>query len=122
MKTLLPILILFLAHLGAIGQEKEVLTPEEIATRQTEKMQRILELSPEQKEAVYTVNLDVAKRSLIIPEYSTTEKDLAEERSLLRNEQFNRINDILMPEQRKTFKAANERYQLRKSEVEHKEE
>jgi len=60
-KVIVAIMMAGMFALPAFAQHKEHHTPEERATKMTKKMAESLELTGDQKEAVYSANLEMAR-------------------------------------------------------------
>ena len=96
MKRPFFILVLFVASLAfAQDQNRPVRTPEEVAQKQTERLQRDLNLSQDQRDTIYRIHLKYAQ--LRKP---NEEREIVAERI---GRMITELNDMLTEEQRETF-------------------
>ena len=96
MKRPFFILVLFVASLAfAQDQNRPVRTPEEVAQKQTERLQRDLNLSQDQRDTIYRIYLKYAQ--LRKP---NEEREIVAERI---GRMITELNDMLTEEQRETF-------------------
>lgn len=73
-KHFLSLILVLAINVLAFGQKGEKLSPEEKAKKMTEKMADKLELNPEQKKAVYEVNLKMVQERIAQKEKAKASK------------------------------------------------
>ncbi|MDX1903886.1 MAG: hypothetical protein SFU27_06985 [Thermonemataceae bacterium] len=94
-------------------QQRNMPTPEQRAANITEKMNKKANFTPEQKNQVYAINLDVAQRLQAVNQNLKSKRidnvAAAEQRKNLNKERESRIVAILTPEQKAKYSSAKAR-------------
>jgi periplasmic protein CpxP/Spy len=107
MKKLIMIAIIFslsFTAFGQRGQQREMSTPEQRAERMTNRMAEQLDLTEEQKQEIYNINLQNAQKRQVEMEERKAEMESRRAEMKSQNEsQKQQIEAILTPEQKEKW-------------------
>ncbi|HMP99051.1 MAG TPA: hypothetical protein PKC24_04665 [Cyclobacteriaceae bacterium] len=99
-----------------VNNKGDAYIPEEIAAIQTEKMVGLFNLSEDQRQKAYEINLEIAHRKHYASKVIVDNARFGEEQDKLRDEHVRLISLILNDEQRSKLEESENRYKERVSE------